>query len=110
MFTSIILALAALVPATFPGGEEAMNKYIADNMHYPEMAKEIGIEGVVPLEFTVKTDGSIGTIKVIRMIDPDLEAEAIRLVKTMPAWTPAQDDGAAVESTVKVDVTFKLDN
>lgn len=108
MLTSIIIALAALVPATFPGGQAAIDKYIADNLKYPEMAKEIGIEGIVPLEFTVKTDGTIGTIKVVRMIDPDLEQEAIRLVKTMPAWTPATDDGTAVESTVSLQIPFRL--
>lgn len=108
MLTSIIIALAALVPAAFPGGQPAIDKYIANNLRYPEMAKEIGIEGVVPLEFTIKTDGSVGTIKVVRMIDPDLEQEAIRLVKTMPKWTPASQDGTAVESVVTLQIPFRL--
>lgn len=99
----------ALTPASFPGGDAAEKEYIAQNMKYPQTARDNGIEGVVCVIFTVKTDGSIGNIKIKRMVDPDLEGEAIRLVKQMPKWTPASDNGTPVESTAEIDVSFRLD-
>ena len=100
----------AATPASFPGGAEAEQEYFTKNMKYPQMAKENEVEGVVTVLFTVKTDGTIGNIKIKRMVDPDLEAEAIRLVKSMPAWTPAKDDaGTPVESTAEADVNFSLE-
>ena len=93
---------------SFPGGEKALQEYIDSNMQYPAAAIQNGIEGVVNVECTIKSDGSVGTIKIVRMIDPDLEQEAIRLVKNMPAWSPATKDGAAVEATGTVPVTFSL--
>lgn len=98
----------ALTPASFPGGEEAQEQYILVNLKYPQTAKDNGIEGVVAVIFTVKVDGSIGNIKIKRMVDPDLENEAIRLVKQMPHWEPAMDNGTPVESTAEVDVPFTL--
>lgn len=105
----ISLGAWAVTPASFPGGDDAVKEYITANMKYPQMAKDNGIEGVVSVIFTVKADGTIGNIKIKRMVDPDLEAEAIRLVKQMPKWTPANDNGAAVESTAEVDIAFTLE-
>ena len=99
--------MAADVPV-FPGGQEAMTKFITENMKYPAPAKANGVEGVVTLRLTVKPDGTIGAIKVVRMVDPDLEQEAIRRAKIMPAWTPADKDGQPVEAFVDVPVTFEL--
>lgn len=101
-------AAMALTPASFPGGMEAQEQYLQVNLKYPQAAKDNGIEGVVVVIFTVKTDGTIGNIKIKRMVDPDLENEAIRLVKQMPAWEPAMDNGKPVESTAEVDVPFTL--
>lgn len=95
---------AASTP-TYPGGAEALQAYISENLQYPASAKNMGIEGVVAVVFTVNPDGSIGNIKIKRMVDPDLEAEAIRLVKNMPKWTPA-DDGAA---QAEVEIPFTLE-
>lgn len=92
----------------YPGGEEAMQKYLADNMKYPQTAIDNGIEGIVDVAFVVKTDGSIGAIKIVRMVDPDLETEAIRLVKGMPAWIPAEKNGAPVDAQTQVDINFVL--
>lgn len=103
-----IFAAFADSPAEYPGGKEAMDKFIQSNMIYPSHAKEFGIEGVVPVQFNVKADGSIGSIKIVRMIDPDLEQEAIRLVKTMPAWTPAVVNGKPADSTARVDIEFRI--
>lgn len=99
--------MAADVPV-FPGGQEALNKFITENMKYPAPAKDNGVEGVVTLRLTVKPDGTIGAIKVVRMVDPDLEQEAIRIAKIMPAWTPADKDGQAIEAPVEVPITFEL--
>ncbi len=93
---------------SFPGGEEALATYLSENMKYPKPALDNGIEGVVTVEFTVKADGSIGQIKIVRMLDPDLEQEAIRLVKQMPAWTPADKGGQAIDQTVTLPVKFAL--
>lgn len=100
-------AYAGPVPQ-YPGGEAAMKEYIAENMKYPEAAKNNGIEGDVDVAFTVKADGSIGSIKIVRMIDPDLEAEAIRLIKSMPAWTPADKNGSPVDSQTQIKINFVL--
>lgn len=104
-----LAASAAVTPASFPGGAEAQKEYITNNLKYPQTAKDNGIEGVVSVIFTVKADGSIGNIKIKRMVDPDLEAESIRLVKQMPKWTPASDNGTPVESTAEIDISFDFD-
>lgn len=102
-----VAAFGATQPQ-YPGGKEALDKYISTNMKYPKTAVDNGIEGVVNVAFVVKADGSIGSIKIVRMVDPDLEAEAIRLVKEMPAWTPAQENGKPVDAQTQVDVNFVL--
>ena len=99
----------AATPASFPGGQEALDAYLSGNVKYPAFAQENGIEGTVTVDFTVGTDGAITGVKIARPLDPDLEAEAVRVVKAMPAWTPATDDsGAAVTSTVSLPVKFRL--
>ncbi len=100
-------AMAADTPQ-YPGGEEAMQAFITENLQYPAPAKELGVEGVVNLRVTIEPDGSVGDVKVVRMVDPDLEGEAIRIVRKMPAWEPAEKDGQAVESTADVAVSFQL--
>lgn len=113
-FVGIIMAACSLaawadVPASFPGGQEALFKYLGTNVIYPVSAQENGIEGTVTVIFTVKPDGKISDIKIARPLDPDLEAEAIRVVKDMPAWTPATgDDGTPVSSSVTLPVKFRL--
>ncbi|MDE6330748.1 MAG: energy transducer TonB [Muribaculaceae bacterium] len=114
LFLSLILSAVGFLsmmadsPASFPGGEEAMLQYFAENTKYPEAAREFGIEGVVNVECRILTDGKIGNIKITRMLDPDLEQEAIRLIKSMPAWTPAEKGGRPVEQTVTIPVKFTL--
>ena len=101
-------AFAASTP-TYPGGDEAMQAYIAENLRYPQTAKEHGIEGVISLTIAIKPDGTIGTIKVDRLVDNDLEQEAIRLVKNMPAWKPAEENGTPVGGTAHVSIPFVLE-
>ena len=96
------------VPASYPGGEKAMNEYIAKNLKYPQPSINNGIEGVVNVRFTVKADGALDKFSIVRLVDPDLEAEAVRLVKGMPAWTPATVGGTPVESQANVEVVVTL--
>lgn len=97
------------VKASFPGGEKALNEYIETNRRYPQTAANNGIEGIVDVKFLVKTDGNLEQLSIVRLVDPDLEAEAIRLVKEMPAWTPATVGGTPVDSESNVKVAFILE-
>lgn len=101
-------AFAAAPAPQYPGGDEALKTYLTSNMKYPQTAIDNGIEGVVDVAFVVKADGSIGSIKIVRMVDPDLESEAIRLVKGMPAWIPAEQNGKPVDAQTQVEVNFVL--
>ena len=101
-------APADTIPAAFPGGREAMSEYIRTNMRYPQAAMRNGIEGVVNVRFMVFPDGRLDSIGIVRLVDPDLEAESIRLVKAMPAWTPASVGGKPVTTESTVQVTFTL--
>ena len=96
------------IPASYPGGENALSAYISKNLKYPQPSINNGIEGVVNVRFTVKPDGALDKFSIVRLVDPDLEAEALRLVKGMPAWTPATVGGAPVESQSNVEVVFTL--
>ncbi len=103
------ISCAAATPATFPGGSDAATKYLAEHIKYPARSMQNGIEGVVTLSFTVGTDGKISNITVERPLDPDLEAEAVRVVRGMPLWVPATDDaGQPVSQTVRLPVKFRL--
>lgn len=106
----IAAAAMAATPASYPGGEKAAQEYIESNLHYPAMARENGVEGVVTVSFTVNADGSLSGFKIKRMVDPDLETEALRLVKGMPKWTPAKNDaGTPVASPAEIKVPFILE-
>lgn len=96
------------IPASFPGGEKALASYIDKNLKYPQPSISNGIEGVVNVKFLVRTDGALDKLAIVRLVDPDLEAEAIRLVKGMPAWNPATVAGTPVESESNVQITFTL--
>lgn len=93
---------------SYPGGEEALRNYLSENIQYPPMAAEMGIEGVVTVEFMVKADGSIGDAKIVRMVDPDLEEEALRVVMNMPRWNPASKDGVPADAWFSLPIKFIL--
>ncbi len=96
------------IPASYPGGDKAMAAYIQKNLKYPQPSINNGIEGVVNVRFEVKTDGALDKLSIVRLVDPDLEAEAMRLVKGMPAWNPATVGGTPVDSESNVEVVFTL--
>lgn len=94
--------------ASFPGGTEAMYKYISDNLQYPRLAIEKGIQGRVFVTFIVEKDGSITDIKVLKDIGDGCGDEVVRLVKTMPKWKPAKQRGKTVRQQFNLPVMFSL--
>lgn len=92
----------------FPGGVQALMSYIKDNLRYPEDAKAAGIKGRVTVQFVVNKDGSISNIYKLRGVEPSLDAEALRIVASMPTWSPGIQDGEAVAVRYTVPITFRL--
>ena len=93
----------------FPGGMKALMEYISTNLRYPEDAKQQKTEGRVIARFTVKEDGSIADVNIVRGISPSLDAEAVRVLSGMPRWEPGMQNGKAVATLYTVPVMFKLD-
>ncbi len=91
--------------ARFPGGEEAMRKFIMDNIQYATLKGE---EGKVYVRFVVEKDGSISNVEIARGASPSLDAEALRVVKMMPNWTPGKHRGKAMRTRVVVPIVFTL--
>jgi protein TonB len=92
----------------FPGGAAALMKWLSDNIKYPSIAEENGIQGRVVCTFVVERDGSVTDIQVARSVDPSLDKEAIRVLKKMPKWIPGKQNGSAVRVKYTVPVTFRL--
>jgi protein TonB len=92
----------------FPGGTEALMKWLASNVRYPQMALENGISGRVIVKFVVEKDGSVSGVTLVRGVDKDLDREAIRVVKSMPKWQPGKNNGQAVRCYFNLPVNFKL--
>jgi protein TonB len=93
---------------SFPGGDAELMKFLHDHIKYPVVAEENGIQGRVIAQFVVERDGSISDVKVIKSVDPSLDKEAIRVLKSMPKWIPGKQNGSAVRVKYTVPVTFKL--
>ena len=92
----------------FPGGQIAMLKYIMENIKYPEQAMKEGIQGRVAVSFIVEKDGSISDVKPILSMHPLLNKEAVRVVESMPKWSPGKQNGKPVRVRFNVPVMFKL--
>ena len=92
----------------FPGGEGAMMKFLSDNLVFPEAASKAGVRGKVVVDFEVGTDGSIGEIQIARSLTPECDNEVIRVVRSMPRWTPASKDGQPIPLHYVLPVDFKL--
>jgi protein TonB len=94
---------------TFQGGDaNTFSRWVNSNLVYPEEAKEKGIQGRITLSFTVGTDGKVGSVKVLRGVDPILDNEAIRVIEMSPEWTPGKMGGKAVPVTYTFPVIYKL--
>ena len=92
----------------YPGGVDALYKFLADNIQYPQLALENGIEGKVYVTFVVETDGSIGNPRLLRDIGGGCGQEAIRVVKMMPKWKPGKQKGKTVRSQYNLPIKFEL--
>ena len=93
----------------FPGGQQAMYKYIGENLKYPVIAQENGIQGKVICQFTINKDGSLVDIEVVRSAgDASLDKEAMRVIKSMPKWKPGKQRNQPVRVKFTLPVTFKL--
>lgn len=94
----------------FPGGHEALIKYLNTNIKYPEEARKMGLEGKVFVQFVVTKTGTIQNIKVIRGIEDGeaLEKEAMRVMQAMPNWKPGKMDGKAINTSLTLPISFKL--
>ena len=90
---------------TFPGD---INKWLGKNVKYPVIAQENNIQGRVTVQFVIEKDGSITDVKVLRGVDPSLDKEAVRVVKSMPKWKPGKQRGKPVRVSYTVPINFRL--
>lgn len=93
---------------TFPGGEAEMHRFIGENLKYPVVAQEAGIQGRVTIRFVVTKTGAISDVTVIRGIDPACDKEAVRVVKAMPKWIPGKQNGLNVPVYFTLPIVFRL--
>ena len=91
-----------------PGGDKLIMRYIAKNINYPETAKEKGIQGQVVIKFFISSKGDVSGHEIVKNVSPDLDAEALRVVKTLTKFEPARKDGKPVPSWYYLPITFTL--
>lgn len=94
--------------AEYPGGMQALMKWLSANIRYPESAQKNNVQGRVVVKFIVEKDGSISNAQVIRSVDRDLDNEALRVVSMMPKWAPGKNGGIPVRSYFTIPVNFRL--
>lgn len=92
----------------FPGGLNAFYQFLAKNTHYPADAVKKGIQGKVIVSYVVEADGSLSDVRVARGVAPDIDAEALRVMKLSPNWEPGTQDGKAVRVAYSVPINFAL--
>jgi protein TonB len=96
------------VEAGFPGGSNAMKKWIQENVVYPDMSMQMGDQGKVYLSFVVEPDGTVTNVKVQRGVSSELDTEAKRVVRKMPKWVPGEAKGKAVRTRCRLPITFTI--
>jgi protein TonB len=94
----------------YPGGEQAMMQFIRDSIIYPKAARTDNIQGTVYVTFVVEKDGSLSDVRILRGAHPLLDAEALRVVKSMPVWSPGKQDGTPVRVQFNLPVKYTLVN
>jgi len=104
---NVVFQVVETMPS-FPGGDASLFKFLGDNVKYPVIAQENGIQGRVICQFVVNKDGSIVDVEVVRPVDPSLDKEAIRVIKSMPKWSPGKQRGKSVRVKYTLPVNFKL--
>ena len=93
---------------SFPGGDGALMSWLSKNIKYPSMAAEISVQGRVIVQFVVEKDGSITDVQIAKSVDPSLDKEAARVIKSMPHWIAGRQNGSPVRVRFTIPVTFKL--
>jgi TonB family C-terminal domain len=96
------------VMPVFPGGDQALLKYIADSTRYPKDAKEKGIQGKVIARFMIKKDGSVSNVSIPKGVNTLLDNEAIRVIKTLPSFTPGKLNGKKVPVWYMIPISYTL--
>lgn len=91
-----------------PSFKGNVNQWLASNLSYPAVAAENGVQGRVIVQFVVEKDGSVSNVQVVRSVDPALDREAVRVVKSMPRWNPGMNNGQPARVKYTLPVTFKL--
>ena len=104
---NVVFQVVEKMPS-FPGGDAELFKYLSQNVKYPVIAQENGVQGRVICQFVVNRDGSIVDVEVVRSVDASLDKEAIRVIKSMPKWSPGQQRGKPVRVKYTLPVNFKL--
>lgn len=94
----------------FPGGQEAMFKFLSTTIIYPKEARDKGIQGKVYVSFTIEKDGAISEVKVLRGVHPLLDEEAVRVVESFPNWKPGKQKGKEVRVSYNLPLSFVLNN
>ena len=94
----------------FPGGEAELIHYISKNIQYPQEAREKGIQGRVFIGFVIEKDGSVSNVRNLRGVDSELDAEAMRVVESMPKWKPGMHNGEFVRVSYQIPIHFKLED
>ena len=92
----------------FPGGEKAMMEFIATNLKYPQQAVKENIQGAVLAEFVIDAEGKVTAPQIIRSLSPECDREVIRVINLMPAWTPGQQEGKAVNVKFTIPIMYRL--
>ena len=100
--------LAPDVMPEYPGGIQALMKFIAGEIHYPEQAQKNNIQGRVILQFLVTKTGEVGNVEVLRSVSPEIDAEAVRVCKLIPRFEPGLVDGQPVNVVYTLPLTFNL--
>ena len=93
----------------FPGGDGALMKFLRENIKYPSEAQKMGIQGRIICQFVIEKDGSISDVTVVRSVNEHLDAEAVRVIKAMPNWTPGEQRGVKVRVKYTLPINFNLD-
>lgn len=97
----------SIVLPEFPGGHEELSKYLLKELQYPYEAQEIEARGEVLVEFFVERSGSITGVHVIKSASPELDAEAVRVIRKMPRWTPGSKNGVPMRSQMSIPINFR---
>ena len=95
-------------PAEFPGGNRALYSYISNNVKYPVIAQENGIQGKVYVKFIVNEQGVVSNAEILRGVDPSLDKEALRVVNSLPNFKPGRQRGKAVKVYYNAQISFQL--